>query len=193
MKNPNGAFNEDSYMKSKFLEIKEKFNLDTVIETGTYHGVTTEWFANNFNSVYTVECNEVYFEEAKKNISSYSNVKSYLEDSPLFLEMVLNLVDSKKTIVFLDAHWYTNPVLKELESIKKSGKTPILAIHDFKVPNRPDFGYDIYPDQDIVYEWEWIEGHIRSIYGNNFDIEYNQEAEGAMRGCIFIFPINNKK
>lgn len=188
MKNPNGAFNEDSYMGSKFLEIKEKFNLDTVIETGTYHGVTTRWFANNFKNVYTVECNESYFEEAKKNIGSCLNVKSYLQDSPLFLSQILNKIDSEKTIVFLDAHWYTNPVLNELDAIKESGKKPILAIHDFKVPNRPEFGYDVYPDQGIVYEWEWIENHIKSIYGDDFYVEYNQEAEGAMRGCIFIFP-----
>lgn len=187
MKNPNGAFNEDSYMGSKFLEIKNKFNLDTVIETGTYHGVTTEWFANNFDNVYTVECNETYYKEAQNRISKYSNVKSYLKDSPIFLGETLDSVKENKTIVFLDAHWYTNPVLKELEAIKNSGKKPILAIHDFKVPNRPDFGYDVYPDQGIVYDWEWIEGHIREIYGDDFQIEYNQEAEGAMRGCIFIF------
>jgi antitoxin component YwqK of YwqJK toxin-antitoxin module len=93
------------------------------------------------------------------------------------------------TIFFLDAHWYTNPVLNELDAIKESGKKPIIAIHDFMVPDHPEFGYDIYPDQNIVYNWEWIQGKIESIYGKSgYTKEYNNEATGAMRGCIFLFP-----
>jgi cephalosporin hydroxylase len=188
MLNSNGAFNQDIHLANKFTELVKEKNLDTVIETGTYHGVTTEWFANNFSKVYTVECNETYYNEALSRISRYQNVNHYLMDSPIFLEKILTYIDENKTIIFLDAHWYTNPVLKELEAIQRSGKKPILAIHDFKVPNKPDFGYDIYPEQGIVYEWKWIESHIRSIYGDNFEIFYNEEAVGAKRGCIFIKP-----
>ena len=101
MQNSGGAFNEDYYMESKFLDIKEKYNLDTVIETGTYHGITTEWFAKNFVNVYTVECNEVYYEKAKEKIGSYPNISSHLQDSPVFLKEVLPLVNDSKTIIFL--------------------------------------------------------------------------------------------
>jgi hypothetical protein len=115
-----------------------------------------------------------------------------LGDSPEYLKNVLSTIDDSKTILFLDAHWYTNPVLAELYAIKESGKLPILAIHDFMVPDHPEFGYDAYPDQDIVYNWEWIEDHINSIYGKDgYTKDYNTEATGAMRGCLFIFP--NKK
>jgi hypothetical protein len=189
MQNPNAAFNEDHFMSEKFLDIKNKYTLDTVIETGTYHGVTTEWFAHNFDKVYTVECSQPYYEEAQKRIGSYSNVHSYLKDSPVFLKEILSTIQDNKTIIFLDAHWYTNPVLNELDAIKESGKKPIIAIHDFMVPDHPEFGYDIYPDQNIVYNWEWIQGKIESIYGKSgYTKEYNNEATGAMRGCIFLFP-----
>ena len=188
MQNSSGAFNQDVHLANKFLQLKDENQLDTVIETGTYHGVTTEWFANNFSKVYTVECNETYYRESQERVSKYPNINHNLMDSPVFLEKVLSEIDETKTIIFLDAHWYTNPVLNELDSIRKSGKKPILAIHDFKVPDRPDFGYDIYPDQGIVYEWKWIESHIRSIYGDDFEIFYNEEAVGAKRGCIFIKP-----
>ncbi len=188
MQNSGGAFNQDIFLAKRFLDLKEENSLDTVIETGTYHGVTTEWFANNFDNVYTVECNETYYNEAKNRISGYSNVKNYLMDSPVFLERILSEIEDENTIVFLDAHWYTNPVLDELEAIRKSGKKPILAIHDFKVPDREDFGYDIYPEQGIIYEWGWIEDRIKSIYGEDFEKYYNEEAVGAKRGCIFIKP-----
>ena len=182
-------FNADIYLEEKFLEIKKNNNLDTVIETGTFHGATTIWFSQNFKKVYTVECNEVYFKESGENIGNPINVIRKLQDSPAFLKEVLPLVNDSKTIIFLDAHWYTNPVLNELVAIKESGKKPILAIHDFMVPDHPEFGYDIYPEQEIVYDWKWIEKYIEDIYGpKGYTKEYNTEATGAMRGCIFILP-----
>jgi len=182
-------FNADTYLEAKFLKIKNDNNLDTVIETGTFHGATTIWFSKNFNKVYTVECNETYFKESGENMGNLRNVTRKLQDSPAFLKEVLPLVDDSNTIIFLDAHWYTNPVLNELVAIKESGKKPILAIHDFMVPDHPEFGYDIYPEQDIIYNWEWIEKYIEDIYGKKgYRKEYNTEATGAMRGCVFIFP-----
>ena len=191
MQNPNGAFNEDIHLVEKFLEIKKKYKIKNIIETGTYHGATTKWFSENFNLVHTVECNSTYFEQAKNNLSGISNISMSLDDSPKFLEKTINTIDDKSTIIFLDAHWYTNPVLAELDAIKNSGKKPILAIHDFMVPDHPEFGYDVYPDQGIIYNWEWIKGKIESIYGiDGYTKEYNSKATGAMRGCVFIYPNN---
>jgi len=192
MQNPNGAFNEDIYLAEKFLEIKKKRKIDTIIETGTYHGATTRWFSINFDTVYTAECNREYFETAKKNLAGIKNIVMELEDSPKFLSNKLDLINDGSTIIFLDAHWYTNPVLAELDAIKNSGKKPVIAIHDFMVPDHPEFGYDVYPTQGIVYNWEWIKEKIESIYGpTGFHKEYNNKATGAMRGCLFIYP--NKK
>jgi hypothetical protein len=176
-------------MCKKFLDIKKEFDLNTVIETGTYHGTTTRWFSENFDVVHTVEVKPEHYEVALENIGKIPNIKMNLKDSPEFLEEILASVDDNKTILFLDAHWYTNPVLDELDSIKNSGKKPIIAIHDFMVPDHPEFGYDIYPEQYIIYNWDWIKGKVESIYGENgYTKEYNSIAEGAMRGCIFIYP-----
>lgn len=192
MQNPNGAFNEDYFLCQKFIDIKNKNKIDTIIETGTYHGITTKWFSKNFKTVYTIECNVEFFKVALENLTECKNVYKTLGNSPTVLSKLLGNIDEKKTIIFLDAHWYTNPVLAELDAIKESGKKPILAIHDFMVPEHPEFGYDVYPDQKIVYNWEWIQEKIESIYGEkSYTKEYNTQATGAMRGCIFIYP--NKK
>ncbi len=189
MKTEDNAFNRDIFLVKKFLAIKDQYSLDTVIETGTFKGSTTSWFCENFDNVYSVECNREYYEESKKNLERFKNLTLNLEESPNFLSKVLPKIDDKKTIIFLDAHWYTNPVLAELQNIKRSGKKPIIAIHDFMVPDHPEFGYDVYPNQGIVYNWEWIEKYIENIYGSNGYIkEYNTQATGSMRGCIFIFP-----
>ena len=52
MKNEGFPFNGDSFMKLDFLKLKEK-GFNTVVETGTYHGDTTEWLCDNFDKVYT--------------------------------------------------------------------------------------------------------------------------------------------
>jgi hypothetical protein len=183
------AFNTDKNIAKRFLYFKEKYNINVVIETGTYHGDTTRWLAENFEKVYTVEYNEKYLEIAEKNISGYSNINSYLGTSTEYLGKFLDESREDNIIVFLDAHWYANPVLQELDRIKESGLKPVLAIHDFKVPERPDLGYDLYPEQEIVYEWDWIRERIESIYGiDEFDIEYNTYSDPNMRGCIFLLP-----
>lgn len=189
MYNEKNAFNGDTHLSEKFLDIKNKYGITTVIETGTYHGRTTEWFSRNFDLVHTVEVKPEHYEVALEKLSELSNVNTNLKSSPEFLKEVLQSVDEKRTIIFLDAHWYTNPVLDELKEIKNSGKKPIIAIHDFKVPGHPELGYDEYPNQGIVYEWDWIKNDIDSIYGKDgYQKEYNDKATGAMRGCLFIFP-----
>ena len=65
----------------------------------------------------------------------------------------------------------------------------ILANHDFMVTDNPEFGYDVYPDQGIIYNWEWIKEKIDFIYGiDEYTKEYNTKATGAMRGCVFVYP-----
>jgi hypothetical protein len=192
MEETNKAFNTDLKLAERFLYFKKKYEIKVAIETGTYHGDTTKWLAENFDKVYTVEYDRRYLDIAKNQISNYSNIHSYLGSSTDYLGKFLEESKDSSIIIFLDAHWYANPVLKELDRIRESGLKPVLAIHDFKVPERPDLGYDEYANQGIVYEWEWIREKIESIYGKEgFDIEYNTYSGQNMRGCIFIIPKNN--
>jgi hypothetical protein len=188
MINESSAFNEDTFMCDEFLRLKEKYGIEIAVETGTYHGITTLWLSKNFSTVYTTEINKAYRDQAVKNLSGVTNVNFYLNDSITALPEILKKCNNK-TIIFLDAHWYKNPVLKELEIIAQSGLKPIIAIHDFKNPNHPDYGFDIYPDQNIVYEWKWVEAYIKAIYGEGkFEHYYNDKATGAKRGCLFLIP-----
>jgi len=188
MINETSAFNEDVYMCEEFLRLKNKYGIKTAIETGTYHGMTTAWLSKNFDKVHTTEVNKTYYAEAVKNLVGLNNISMNLSDSTQALPNILKQCDNN-TIVFLDAHWYKNPVLKELEMIAQSGLKPIIAIHDFKNPKHPDYGFDIYPEQKIVYEWKWVVAYINAIYGEGkFEHYFNDKATGAKRGCVFILP-----
>lgn len=181
-------FNEDSFMESEFLTLKENYNIKTVIETGTYHGITTEWLAQNFDNVETVEIIQKYFDIAKVRLLKYKNVNQYFGSSTELLHRILELV-TDNTIIFLDSHWYKNPVIEELDIIRLSGLHPIIVIHDFFNPKHSEFGFDEYPEQGIKYEWNWVKPSIDAIYGEDgYNYYYNKEATGAKRGCVFVIP-----
>ncbi len=188
-------FNGDIYLADEFRKLRDKHGINYVIETGTYHGHTTQWLAENFKQVYTIESNIKHIKIAgeywqSKPNSRVNSIGLFEADSSVYLIDVINEVPEKSPLmIFLDAHWYANPVLAELDQIKESNRKPVLVIHDFKVPGHPELGYDIYPDQGIVYEWSWIEDKIKAIYGDSYIKYYNSKATGAARGCLFIEPL----
>lgn len=184
-------FNGDAAMKNIFLALREV--VDTVIETGTYKGVTTKWFAENFKNVITVEVAEKYYKEAVVNLRQHTNVTPILGDSVEVLRQLLignyPLVNTDKFALFLDAHWYKNPLLGELKVIADAKRKPVIIIHDFYNPNHPEYGYDTYPAEGIAYNWQYVEKAIEEIYGkDNFTVSYNDNATGAKRGAVILAP-----
>ncbi len=159
------------------------------METGTYHGVTTRLLSQLFVQVYTCEINETYFGIAYENLKGCGNIIMYPGNSADILPHILKKC-TDKTILFLDAHWGAyNPLLDELRCIAEAKLRPIIAIHDFKNPNDPTMGFDTYPENNIIYEWEWIKESVENIYGKGgFKKYYNTEAKGARRGVIYIVP-----
>lgn len=179
------GFEGDTFAKERMHEIIK--DVDVVIETGTYRGATTKHFSKWCKDVYTIEVKEENFNEAKKTLAG-TKVKMYLGSSEKVLDTICPKVKGKKVFMLLDAHWLEyNPLLDELAVIAKHGLKPIIAIHDFKVPGKPELEFDSYGE--IVYEWAWIEQSIINIYGKDgFTVEYNSQATGAKRGIIYVFP-----
>ncbi len=181
-------FNCDTYVEAEFLKLKVKYNIVNVIETGTYKGVTTRWFAKNFENVFSIEIMRKYYEEASLNLKGHDNVTLLNSDSRNVLPSVLNKLKGS-TLIFLDSHWYDNPLLPELQIIAESKMRPVICIHDMKNPDDPTMGYDTYPDQGIVYEYSWLKPHLDIVYGENkYEHYFNKLAEGARRGVLFCVP-----
>ena len=187
-------FNGDKFLEQEFLNLRDKFNIQYAIELGSFEGVTTRWLASNFPQVGTVEINPEYYKSVVMNISGLKNIVAYNGDTRKMLPIILAFLNEEKIagkniLIFEDAHWGINPVLDELIAISASGLKPVIVMHDMKNPLHPDFGYDVYPDQNIVYEWKWIEPHIESIYGKDgYEYYHNAQTAGAMRGAVTIIP-----
>jgi glycosyltransferase involved in cell wall biosynthesis len=175
-------FEGDTFIRAEIEKLKEKFKLKTCIETGTQFGSTTNSFCEIFDKVITIEAEGKYLEIAKEKVK-HKNVLFVHGKS----EEVLDEVIQDNALYYLDAHGCATggcPLKKELEIIK--GKKNIcIVIHDFKVPEK-DFGFDSY-DFDLSYEE--IEQYLNVIYPEGFNYHYNEEANGANRGIIYIYPL----
>lgn len=186
-------FNCDNIITNQINEIIKRFNIKTIVETGTYTGVTTKWFAENSEKVYTIEIDESVYNYATDN-NNHVNIEFYLGSSEEHLPTILEKINKDEFILFyLDAHSKECPIKKELEIIGKYFKDNcIIIIDDFKVPNRP-FQFDIYENFDLNFIL--IEDSLNHVFTNyNFfypnDVETTYVCNPKFKGVgkIYIFP-----
>lgn len=190
MQNQDGALNCDSYAQLEFTKLQMKYNLKVAVETGTCLGYTSEFLSRTYQIVKTLEINQKYLNIALNNrLKKLDNCLTFLGDSSnLLLPLLKGL--GNDTFIFLDAHWGNHcPLKDELKQIAESKIKPVIAIHDFKVPDEPKLGFDSINGQPFTYEW--LKNDIDKIYGeNNYTHYYNtwEKSGGARRGIIYITP-----
>jgi hypothetical protein len=151
-------FNADYNISDEVLRLKEKFNITTIIETGTHHGQSTDWFSKNFNEIITVELLDNNLFYAKKNCENINNIKFNLGSSIDLLPEIVNNNKDKNVLFYLDAHPDTiskeiTPLPYELESIIKMNIKPCILIHDIdlKFINFTNNLESILPYADKIY------------------------------------------
>jgi len=188
MAEQDGAFNKDTFVQEEFKKLQKKFKLKICIETGTCYGYTSAFLSTFFKEVRTVEINEKFLTIAKTNrLDALKNVKCYFGSSADLMEEMLEGCGDD-TMIFLDAHWQQHcPLKEEIQSIADKGIQPVIAIHDFVVPNHPELGYDSIGNQP--FNFEWLKKDFDAVYGeDNYDYYYNSEATKVKRGLIYITP-----
>lgn len=182
------GFEGDNIMADRVRQLIKDFNINFVIELGTYLGGTARRFAMMCKEVATIEINMEYYTRAQRTLENCHNVMQFFGSTVEILPELLEVHKNKNMLLWVDSHWEdNNPLLAELEIIHHAGIKPCLAIHDFKVPGHSELGFDTY--KDIVYEWPWIAKSVEKIYGvDGYVKEYNSKAEGAQRGIVYIWP-----
>lgn len=188
------GYESDEFVHGEIKKLVDKFKVDLIIETGTFLGGTTRRLAE-FCPVWSFEVMDENYQKAIKNCEGIKNITIKNCDSvyglntllPQLSEIAIPKYIEPKILFFLDAHWWDAcPLLDELKVIASHGIKPVIVIHDWKVPGRPDLGFDSYKGQDFTFEW--IEQSLKNIYGNDFKYHYNDQASGAKRGLIYIYP-----
>lgn len=187
-----GAF-DDKHLKFELQKLIEKFDVDTIIETGTYKGWSTNVLAQTGKKIITIEVNEELYNHAKKFNSKYDNITFYLGSSQKVINDVISVGCQDKILFFLDAHWGEYwPLLDELNVIhsKKMNHLPVIIIHDFFVPDeigKAKFGYDKYGDRILNYEY--VKFHMDQIYGEKNYIHYCLQESEINAGVGIFIPI----
>ena len=184
-------FNGDYYISQNFIKLKEQFNISHAVELGTCLGSTAIWLGKNFTKVDTIEINQDFGNIAKERIieSALDNVSIHIGNTTDILPLI-SIEDN--SIIFIDSHWYDIcPMLEELRIIADKRIKPVIAIHDFLVPNEHNLGYDFIHNQS--FNIEWITPYINAIYGKEgYNYYYNSDLESTdiKRGIIYITPKN---
>lgn len=185
------GYEGDSFVHEEIKKLVERFKVDLIVETGTYRGATTKKLAE-LAKVISFEVNENNYNRAlieTKNTKGIAIVNQNSVDGLRHINTILaeDPNETKPGLYFLDAHWEDYwPLLDELKLIGESGLKPVIVIHDFKVPGK-DFGFDSY--KGINLDFDYIKNHIEAIYGpDGYEYHYNEKADGAKRGLIYIYP-----
>jgi hypothetical protein len=109
------------------LRAKARTGATTVIEVGSFRGVTTRRLARHFEYVHSIEIDPALFAEAKQRCAGQGNVAMHLGDGKEVLAQLAPSVGN--CLLFLDGHFSggvtgqgdePEPVLEELDVVRSS-------------------------------------------------------------------------
>ena len=152
-----GPLNGQAGRRALFKQLLTAIGFDAIVETGTFRGITTQWFAENFaGPIASCDHERLYFLQAQQRLKAFANVQLHLQDSREFLrEHLAALAPGSAVLVYLDAHWHGElPLCEELHLITEHKKLrTVIAVDDFQVPGDAGYAYDDYgQDQKICLE-----------------------------------------
>jgi predicted O-methyltransferase YrrM len=135
-----------------FLILLSMTKSKLIIETGTYLGSSTIFFANFINKVYTIESNQNFFMVSQKRFKKLNlpNIEGVLGRSEMQLSSILKGLPSNSNeilLAYLDAHWDKEiPTTLELNELSTWGGPFIAMVDDFRVEDDYGYGFDQYED-----------------------------------------------
>jgi hypothetical protein len=137
-----GPLNGQTIRQGVYAELLARMGFQAIVETGTFRGTTSEFFAQSGLPVYTVEFLPRNFGYASQRFSGNSSVHVYCGDSPDFLRALADdpSVPKSKVFFYLDAHvqdrsqYHKAPLQEELELVFTRWSESVVMVDDFQVP-----------------------------------------------------------
>lgn len=139
--------NPHSYMKYLTLRgLGQRTGARTLVETGTFFGVTAARCARSFQHVITIELDPTLAARARRYLSRHQNVSVLEGDAVALLPSVFADSACDKTVVFLDGHFSggptargpsVEPAIEELEILSKHASAICgIVVDDFRLFGR---------------------------------------------------------
>jgi FkbM family methyltransferase len=142
------------------LDLRDKFNIKTLIETGTYQGQSTSWAAKHFENVISLDIRADYQAQGIENCKEFNNIQFLIGDTRHVLPPLVAAL-TEPAMFWLDAHSVKDmfgpfddcPILEELDIINRSPHKHFVLIDDahcFKPPVPHDA--KVWPEIDKLEE-----------------------------------------
>jgi len=183
-----GTMNGQSGRISLFREIFTVLQPSAIVETGTFIGTTTKFFAKFGVPVHSVEADKGVLAVARINTRKVRNkVTISLADSRSFLlDFVGDSHISKSRIFFyLDAHWNADlPLADEINIIFDACRESVIMIDDFQVPGA-SYAFDDY-GPGAALNGAYLDAIKRSDIYRLYPTLPASKETGAKRGCVVL-------
>ncbi|MFA5714365.1 MAG: hypothetical protein WC998_01320 [Candidatus Paceibacterota bacterium] len=161
------------------IQLRDKFNITTLIETGTYKAGTTIWAACNFKKVYSIEGFKPYYDKAVEKCAPHKNITLTFGDSREELPKILQKL-KKPALIWLDAHWLGNvedsagtwgecPIIEELTALERCGVKHIILIDDEHC-----FKHEL-PGRAVVENWPDIHRLINRLKAEGYFVTTDED------------------
>ena len=188
-----GPLNDQHFRRRIYLEIISRGNFRAIVETGTFRGTTTEFFAKAGVPVYSVEIDLREHGFAKQRLCRLRNrVHLFHGNSPDFLKRLAcdATFPTSSVFFYLDAHvqnvqvYHKAPLVEELDIIFANWNDAVVMVDDFQVPGTAYSFDDWGPGRNL--DLACLEP-LKNLELSFFFPALGPENEtGAKRGCVVI-------
>lgn len=86
------------------ISYANKYDLEILVETGTFYGTMVEAMRSSFKKIYSIELSEALFKKAQKRFDGVQNVTLIQGDSGVELGKLTAIIN-KPTLFWLDGHY----------------------------------------------------------------------------------------
>lgn len=187
-----GPLNGQRYRQFVFERLMRS-GCDAIVETGTYLGTSTAFFARHRLPVHSCELREEYFAAALSQLAAFENVTLYLSDSRRFLADLAAdpRANYQRPFFYLDAHWYDDlPLSDEIRIIQQRWREHIIMVDDFCVPEA-GYSFDRYPNGlELTLDHLHKEGVDLSETAVLFPTATHAAETSARRGTLVLMPLS---
>lgn len=127
---------------------------ETYVETGARRGVTLKYVIDSYDDLRCFACepDEDFYSVLEDKVGHLEDCNIYKQKSQSITPNVLERDELNQglTFFFLDAHGngFQWPLKQEINQISKHMDEAIILVDDFRVPDRPWFGFDEYNGQE---------------------------------------------
>lgn len=147
------------------LFLRHHFDINTFVETGTFHGNTAAWASQHFRRVITIERSESLHRRLTETPDRRENVTYLLGDSRSRLAEILPSLDGR-ALLWLDSHWCGGetagateecPLLEEIDVLRRSREDPFVLVDDARLFLKPP------PPPHAAEQWPDIQGVLKAF------------------------------